>query len=445
MNLLNRLGGLPLAITIAGSFMRETGTDISEYLEYYQTSWHDLQSDARPGRHYQQGNILQTWSVSYDAVRKRDSDMAELLLLLAHFDNRDIWYELLRSGKCSPNQPTWFSDVLSDSLTFKKRIAILIEFSLLNVNEQTGSYMMHPVVQDWCLDVSKIEDKERNRRWEILALIGVGHTKPDIDQPAYWELQRRLLVQADYVCRSWMSDHMVRDVEIPFALHGIGGLYLNQGKWKEAELIYREAVRHFRQVLGEGHTSTLSVFNDLGVLYRHQGKLNDASFMLHKALDGFHKCLGRDHLSSLDTVNNLGVLYRELGDLNRAEALHQEAITGYEKILGQNHLSTLDTVNNLGVVYRDQGRFDEADAMHRRALAGFEMALGADHTTTLNVIGEIGTLYKNQGNITNARVMYWRALAGYEAILGLNDYRTKRVAEILKEIDQEASVSDCSV
>lgn len=272
--------------------MRETGTDISEYLKYYQTSWHDLQSDGRPGRHYQQGNILQTWSASYDAVRKRDSDIAELFLLLAHFDNRDIWYDLLKRGQYSPDQPTWLSDILSDSLTFKKRIAILIEFSLLNVNEQRGSYMMHPVVQDWCLDLSRIEDKEGNWRWEKLALIGVRHTIPDIDEPAYWGLQRRLLAHADYVCRSWRSERLMRDVEIPHALRGIGSLYLNQGKWKEAELIYREAVRRFKRVLGEGHTSILSAFNDLGVIYRHQGNITEAKEMYQRVLAGYEATLG---------------------------------------------------------------------------------------------------------------------------------------------------------
>ena len=37
--LANRLYGLPLAIVVAGSFMRETRTSITEYLQYYQESW----------------------------------------------------------------------------------------------------------------------------------------------------------------------------------------------------------------------------------------------------------------------------------------------------------------------------------------------------------------------------------------------------------------------
>lgn len=60
LSLANRLDGLPLAIVIAGAFMRETGTSITEYLQYYQKSWSKLQLQSNPGRQYHQGSILQT-------------------------------------------------------------------------------------------------------------------------------------------------------------------------------------------------------------------------------------------------------------------------------------------------------------------------------------------------------------------------------------------------
>lgn len=40
--LANRLYGLLLAIVLAGAFMRETGTSITEYLQFYQESWSEL-------------------------------------------------------------------------------------------------------------------------------------------------------------------------------------------------------------------------------------------------------------------------------------------------------------------------------------------------------------------------------------------------------------------
>lgn len=51
--LANRLYRLLLAIVLAGAFMRETGTSITEYLQFYQESWSELQLQSDPGCQYQ--------------------------------------------------------------------------------------------------------------------------------------------------------------------------------------------------------------------------------------------------------------------------------------------------------------------------------------------------------------------------------------------------------
>ncbi|KAL4747812.1 nucleoside phosphorylase domain-containing protein [Aspergillus terricola var. indicus] len=89
-DLASLLDGLSLAIAIAGAFMRQTGTTVKEYLELYRTSWFDLQSQSAPTRQYRQGNIIQTWIITYEEIQKRDPTAAKLLLLLAFFDNQDI-------------------------------------------------------------------------------------------------------------------------------------------------------------------------------------------------------------------------------------------------------------------------------------------------------------------------------------------------------------------
>ena len=129
--LANRLDGLPLAIVLAGAFMRETGTSITEYLKYYQGSWSELQLQSSPGRQYQQGTMLQTWMISYFEIQKRDPNAVDLLLLLTRFDNRDIWYELVKGGLHSPNVPGWLKKAISSGLAFKIGVKTLIEFSLL--------------------------------------------------------------------------------------------------------------------------------------------------------------------------------------------------------------------------------------------------------------------------------------------------------------------------
>ncbi|KAF5854888.1 hypothetical protein ETB97_010885 [Aspergillus alliaceus] len=170
------LDGLSLAIVIAGAFMRQTGTNVKEYTELYRTSWFNLQSQSGPTRHYQQGNMIQTWMITYQEIQKRDPIAAKLLLLLAFFDNQDIWYELIHSGMNYSDPPAWFKTAVSTKLVFKTKLRVLIKFSLVETGQQEGSYTLHPVVQDWCTHIAA--SKDLTNQLHGLALISVGFMVP---------------------------------------------------------------------------------------------------------------------------------------------------------------------------------------------------------------------------------------------------------------------------
>ncbi|KAJ5899929.1 hypothetical protein N7495_004673 [Penicillium taxi] len=413
--LAERLDGLPLAIVIAAAFMRQTSTSIARYLEYYQQSWSDLQSNSNPGRQYLQGNMLQTWMISYHEIQNRAPNAAKLLLLLAHFDHRDIWYELVQNASHSPDVPGWLEETISSGLAFKDCVKPLIEFSLLETKQQEGGYTMHPVVQDWCFHITRNKMNVTPSQLCELALISVGWAVPSSSERNYSKCQRRLISHANFILRGKFHGE---NVSIWGAFHRLGSLYRNQGKLKEAEEMYQRALAGYEKVLGPDHTSTLDTVNNFGLLYSDQGRLKEAEKMFHRALAGYEKALGPDHTSTLDTVNNFGLLYSDQGRLKEAEEMYQRALAGYEKVLGPDHTSTLDTVNNFGLLYSDQGRLKEAEEMFQRALAGRGKALGLDHPSTLQTVNNLGSLYLDQGKLKEAKEMYQRALAGREKALG---------------------------
>ncbi|CEJ57466.1 Putative Pfs, NB-ARC and TPR domain protein (JCVI) [Penicillium brasilianum] len=413
--LARRLDGLPLAIAIAGAFMRETGTSITEYLKYYQVSWSDLQLHSNPERQYQQGNMLQTWMISYREIQRRDTDAAKLLLFLARFDNRDIWFELIKSSSLSSNLPIWLERSISSGITFKICVKALIRFSLLEVKEREGGYAMHPVVQDWCIHLASTDINVNSVVLNDLALISVGYAVPSSSERNYSELQQRLIPHANHVRHRDWSGH---DIALWGAFHGLGYLYQDQGKPREAEDMYQQALIGREKALGPYHISTLDTVNNLGNVYRSQGKLKEAEEMYQRALVGYEKTLGPDHTSTLSTVNNLGLLFSDRGKLKEAEEMYQQALVGKEKALGPDHTSTLSTVNNLGLLYKSQGKVKEAEDMYQQALIGREKALGPDHTSTLDTVNNLGNLYRSQGKLKEAEEMYQKALVGKEKALG---------------------------
>lgn len=207
ITLANRFDGLPLAIVIAGAFKRQTGTSAIEYLHYYRKSWSDLQFQSKPGRQYQH-NLLQTWMISYREIERRDPNAALMLLLLAQYDHRDIWYEMVRNSRFSSDFPAWLEKAVSSKFAFKIGVRSLIDFSFLDIKEQDGSYVMHPVVQDWCLQLASANQIVNSIQLDELALISVGYSIPDVNDKNYPELQQRLIPHANFVChRNWSENN----------------------------------------------------------------------------------------------------------------------------------------------------------------------------------------------------------------------------------------------
>ena len=77
-----------------------------------------------------------------------------------------------------------------------------------------------------------------------------------------------------------------RNIPIRLAsLNNLAGLYESQGRYSEAEPLYRLALEKRRAVLGEKHPDTLSSVNNLAGLYRAQGRYSEAEPLYRLALE----------------------------------------------------------------------------------------------------------------------------------------------------------------
>ncbi|KAK5653385.1 hypothetical protein OQA88_8870 [Cercophora sp. LCS_1] len=438
IELLDLLGGLPLALAQAASYIRETGLDTASYVRLYKQQWADLMGSGgesgSPLVDYEQGSVATTWTVSFKAVKAQNKNAANLLRLWAFVDGRDLWYGLLQVAAEGGEQwPGWLCDVAGNEVRYLDAVRLLLRYSMIESQESAqGSHMMHPVVHRWA---SHIQDGAEKREVLRLAVMVVGLSVPSSTSKEYWVVQRRLLPHAER-CSWWIAEiykprRSFDDTRAIDAMHMLGNLYMNQGRLTEAESMYQRALEGFEKALGRDHTSTLDTVNNLGNLYMNQGRLTEAESMYQRALEGFEKALGRDHTSALGTVGNLGLLYVDQGRLTEAKSMYQRALEGFEKALGRDHTLTLDTVNNLGNLYQNQGRLTEAKSMYQRALEGYEKALGRDHTSTLDTVNNLGLLYADQGRLTEAKPMYQRALEGYEKALGRDHTSTLNIVNNL--------------
>ena len=106
------------------------------------------------------------------------------------------------------------------------------------------------------------------------------------------------------------------------------GDYRTAGARFEAALIEAQAFR--------GDDARLGLTQQwLGYVYQTQGRYADAEPMYRRSLAIYEKVLGRDHPDVADSLNNLAVLYRAQGRYADAEPLYRRSLAIREKILGR--------------------------------------------------------------------------------------------------------------
>jgi hypothetical protein len=95
--LIEKLGGLPLALVQAGAYIRATGLTVEKYMIHYGKTWDRLMThqDRYPLQEYAERSVLTTWKMSYEQVRAVKPESAMLLDQWAFLHPGEISYRLV--------------------------------------------------------------------------------------------------------------------------------------------------------------------------------------------------------------------------------------------------------------------------------------------------------------------------------------------------------------
>ncbi len=121
--------------------------------------------------------------------------------------------------------------------------------------------------------------------------------------------------------------------ELMEAYNSYNTLY-QQGRYSEAELYAKEALRLGTEEFGPNDPSTAVYLNNLAVLYQVQGRYAEAEPLYRRSLAIKEKALGPEHPDVATGLNNLAGLYNDQGHYAQAEPLYQRSLTILEKALG---------------------------------------------------------------------------------------------------------------
>ncbi|MEH1910797.1 FxSxx-COOH system tetratricopeptide repeat protein [Nostoc sp.] len=205
---------------------------------------------------------------------------------------------------------------------------------------------------------------------------------------------------------------------VAYSYNNLALLYESQGRYSEAEPLLKKALELSQRLLGEEHPDVAISYNNLAELYRNQGRYSEAESLLKKALELRQRLLGEEHPDVATSYNNLAGLYYSQGRYSEAEPLLKKALEIQQRLLGEEHPDVATSYNNLAELYRNQGRYSEAEPLLKKALELSQRLLGEEHPDVATSYNNLAELYRNQGRYSEAEPLLKKALEIQQRLLG---------------------------
>jgi len=299
LKLLSQLTYLPLAIKQASAYMQENQIPVTTYLEIYETSEeeliHLLSRDFQDEGRYQntKNPIAATWSISFRQILKTDPLAADYLRFMSCLGQNDIpGAFLIQSSKSKEVEA----------------IGILKAYAFITQNGAQNAYHIHPLVQlaarNWLRESGDLGS------WVEKVVDRVAQEFPS---PVHGNRDRWLkyLPHASQLLQ--LQEATNGRSEGSQLLHfNVGGCLRILGKYKEAELAFREVAGWQQETIGNAHPATLASMNKLAEVLAHQGRYPEAESMHRETLLLTEKALGKSNLSETGTLFPSSVLLTQL-------------------------------------------------------------------------------------------------------------------------------------
>jgi tetratricopeptide (TPR) repeat protein len=152
------------------------------------------------------------------------------------------------------------------------------------------------------------------------------------------------------------------------SLNDLATALSNQAKFAEAEPLYREALRIYRQTLPTKHPKLAETLNNLALLLERQNRFQEAEPLYGEALKIYRDAFNPPSADLAACLSNMGLLLRRKGQLSEAEQHFREALQ-IARDTTSGYPFTANTLNGLADVRLEQGAAAEAEPMFRQALA----------------------------------------------------------------------------
>jgi CHAT domain-containing protein/Tfp pilus assembly protein PilF len=195
-------------------------------------------------------------------------------------------------------------------------------------------------------------------------------------------------------------------VAVQTQLHGDKSAPVIDARW---DVVYAERMARLTPQQRQHLSRLMRAYPRVGELVQ-QGNYKPAIQLAREASDTLEKHMGKDHPLHLEALNFLGKTYQQAGDLKRAEVAFRKAVTIGRESLGEAHPDHARSLTMLAEVSMREGKADQADDLLQRALRVHEATGKVDDLDHARCLRDLGKLLLERGDLTRSEALLRQAM-----------------------------------
>jgi len=217
------------------------------------------------------------------------------------------------------------------------------------------------------------------------------------------------------------------------SLRNLANLYLVMYEYELAEPLYIEISTTIKKRYGTENNTYASSLYDLGVLYDEMQLFEKAKLNYTACLAIRKRIMVAEEDDYIMVLNDLAALCNTMGDYAQAETYHKESLRIREKRFGKISAAYALSASNLGVLYMNMNRNAEAEVYLKDAFAIRASVYGREHHYYAASAYNLGSLYLNMGRYALAQELLKESINVYKKSLG------EKSAEYAKTVNMLAN------
>jgi tetratricopeptide (TPR) repeat protein len=389
------LDGLPLALEQVGAWVvaKSGWRSLREFLNQYEARLSVPLGDTKPNTGDYDRTFLETWAISFAAVKDESQEAADLLNLLAFFAPDGIPFDLI------------VEHANEDSASLDRSLEILHKYSFVSLMEP-GSISVHRLHQTVAKDQLDLSSRQA-RASRVVNLLNDSFPDPEnVDQ---WNLAGRLLPHAIAITDECESNNVVLAATAS-VLTKIGAFARARGQGQLELRAFERSLRMRERLYVDDHPDLALSLNEYGRALEALASFSQAEEHHRRALDMRRRLFSSDHEVIAHSLSNLAINAHSQGDSRTARPLAEEALAMLRRLFPGDHPDVASGRGILALVVQDQGDLPAARRLNEEALAMDRRLFPGDHPSVATSLGNLASVVRAQRDLPTARRLNEEAL-----------------------------------